>query len=466
MKSGKQFLAGVLGTVIAARHAGVGCEKIVVTIDPYDHSLKLENPDFMDWVGLIRQRDPDAYLRKRLLVLCARAWAEALVVQRDAVAQGRTPSPDQFWQCLGHGSDDSIAHEVAIVHLTRNRIAGCQGAEACSDEAFADKVNKVILEFGLKPLSALITEDAFLRFLDDFCHTRLDPDGRLPNGRVDFDDGVAAGYQPGVNEVRFDDVKSVPVRVDDSEVASGEDVLGGKGDDDVKCLFAHELGHWIAACKLGIRTSAIELAWSCRWDAKTEPDGHCTIHLDSVAGAWDDLRYLEARIAVLAAGALADYCFRHPGEVAVGDGFYKLLSNGTGRDDFRKMRELLVLYVAIKFRDDTYMMSRFSWPLNGQVVLNAVVPLMKQDLKIWDLIRSDDFRAFVTEIIDTERSKLAVGFVEDSKVRIRMRTARVEAVLARHHDLHKLVQPPCSAPTPPDACDTDAAAGDKPRLSR
>ena len=69
MDDSKRFLAGVLGTVIAARHAGARCEKIVVTIDSYDFSLKLLNPDFVDWVGLIRESDPDQYLRKRMLVL-------------------------------------------------------------------------------------------------------------------------------------------------------------------------------------------------------------------------------------------------------------------------------------------------------------------------------------------------------------------------------------------------------------
>ncbi|MBI0331192.1 hypothetical protein [Burkholderia plantarii] len=441
MKSRKRFLAGVLGQVIAARHVGVRCEEIVVAIDSYDHSLKLENPDFVDWVGLVRAVDPDEYLRKRMFVLCARAWAEALFMQSTAKVEEETPAPD-FWQCLRDGDDESIAHELAIVHLTRSPLADRQDAEAWTDEAFPDKVNKLILEFGLKPISVLITRHEFLRFLDDFCQTWLDPDGRPPKGRVDFDDGVAAGYRPGVNEVRFGEVKSVLVRVDDSEVASGEDVLGGKGDDDVKCLFAHELGHWIAACKLGIRTRAIELAWFCRWDAKTTNGGHCTIHLNGAAQAWDDLRYLEARIAVLAAGALADYCFRHPGEVAIGDGFYKLLRNGTGGDDFRKMRELLILYVAIKFRDDRHMMSQFFWPLSGGIVLKAVVPLMKR-LALWDLIRSGRFRAFVTDIIDTERSKVAVKFVEDSAVTIRIGTARVEAVLARHHELHELARPPC-----------------------
>ncbi|WP_246793047.1 hypothetical protein [Burkholderia perseverans] len=442
MDDSKRFLAGVLGTVIAARHAGARCKKIVVTTDPYDFSLKLENPDFVDWVGLIRERDRDAYLRKRMFVLCARAWAEALVVQRSAEAEGKTPPPDQFWQCLRDGDDESIAHEVAIVHLTRSPIADRQGAEAWSDEAFPDKLNKLILEFGLKPISALITRDEFLRFLDDFCQTWLDPDGRPPNGRVDFDDGVAAGYQPGINEVRFGDGESVLVRVDDSEVASGEDVPGAKGDDDVKCLFAHELGHWIAAYKLGIRTSAIELTWLCRWNAKSELEGHCTIHLNGAAQAWDELRYLEARIAVLAAGALADYGFRHPGESAIGNGFYKLLKDGTGHDDFRKMRELLIVYVAAKFQDDRYMMSQFSWPLSGDIVLRAVVPLMKR-LALWDLMQSNDFRTFVTEIIDTERSKVAVKFVENSDVTFRMRTARVEAVLARHDALYKLALPSC-----------------------
>lgn len=464
MDDDKRFLAGVLGTVIAARYVGARCKKIVVTINPYDFSLKLENPDFVDWVELIQECDPDEYLCKRMLVLCARTWAEALFMQSTAKVEGEKPAPD-FWQRLRDGGDESIAHEVVIVHLTRSPTDNRQGTEAWSDEAFPDKINKVILEFGLKPISALITRDEFLRFLDDFCQTWLDPDGRPPNGRVDFDDGVAAGYQPGVNEVRFDDGESVLVRVDDSEVASGEDVLGGKGDDDVKCLFAHELGHWIAAYKLGIRTSAIELTWLCRWNAKKEPEGHCTIHLNGAAQAWDDLRYLEARIAVLAAGALADYGFRHPGEIAIGNGFYKLLSNGTGSGDFRKMRELLVMYVATRFQDDRYMMSQFSWPLSGDIVLKAVVPLMRR-LGLWDLMQSNDFRTFVTEVIDTERSKVAVKFVEDSKVTIRMRTARVEAMLARHEDLHKLLPPPCSPPKPPDACATKAAPGDKPHLSR
>ena len=115
-------------------------------------------------------------------------------------------------------------------------------------------------------------------------------------------------------------------------------------NNTVCALGYHEVGHYVIARALGFKTGSLKLKML---DLNGGHIGGSIIEpVRALSGVDDILKFLEARVQVLYAGALAQSLSngKADDEVAV-----SILENGGGQMDFGKARELIHLIRNIKF---------------------------------------------------------------------------------------------------------------------
>lgn len=328
-----------------------------------------------------------SYIEKRIAVLCARAYASMLVMNRRATADGRASSGYEFWESLEENGDRSRAAELCAAYLTEDP----DRPESDDPEGyFSDRQNQDIVRFGPRVLAEFLTDVEFLSLVDQSlrgfgCST--------PSFRATISAGLLQDYKPGHSTLEIKGWQS-PTEQECGISASLTSLRQRPSDDDDElsrhCLVAHELGHWLAARYVEIPTSGVKFRLQ-------EFDGSCTVFLGYPAFHWPLERYLSARIAVLCAGSYADCWLRYPEKrVAIGGSFFDTMYRGTGWSDFSKLQEIYLLYRTV-LQSIPRKPNLASSPSNNEVL--TVLTSLLRSFGLYNSLRSPEFGALAKHML-------------------------------------------------------------------
>lgn len=383
----ESLMAQQLAVALTARHVGFSME-------PFD---------FEWWVGCSRQRplplasgihlltsdsseQRRSYIEKRIAVLCARAYATTLILERKACAEGGAQNPAQFWQSLSDNGDYSRAAELCVAYLIEDEE---KPKSSDPDGDFIKRVSQYIGLHGLRSVAEVLTKTEFLLFVSGWLSNFKRSSGFF---RTTISTELLESYKPGLATLKIIDADLPAERAGDKPTDLPlANRIRNRNDDNQsrRCLVAHEVGHWLAARYVEIPTAGVEIKWR-------ECSGSCTVYLGLPAFEWSLERYLRARIVVLCAGTFADCWMRYPEKrTGIGNEFYANLFRGSGVDDFAKLTELYLLYRTI--RPSPTAQSGLASPPSPSEILESLLTLLKESGLHQSLV-SSEFEALVTHL--------------------------------------------------------------------
>lgn len=451
-KKVERLLARQLGYSLAARECGFPIGDVSVRWPLGESSPIAVRSEPEALTRAIRQFGTTSYVEKRICVLFSRAFAEYVLLLRDAAA-GETLCLDQgeFWRLFDSpsndlvserslgGSDHAKAYELATLHLLMDKNWQPTGDNLSIEREHGVAVYDRMCTFGSAPLEELINGGAFTTLLAQIIRQGIQPDGTFVNDSVTIAASSVEAHSPDKNEMKYQAPASTESRALDTEAYRWSALEVSRTSPEIQRLFAHELGHWLAAQIVGIPATEVCLVWSDR-PAAGQGDGACTVFLGPAIARLDFDHYLEGRIAVLCAGSLADGCMRNPNARAMGGALIQILTTGTGKDDFEKMRELIILYRALQPSTAANPQRLPEEDPNGQDILEIIVPLLRK-LKIWDVIRSPEFVSFVHSVIAAEPQLSRHDELHGcDMIQVNMSTDRIRAHIASHAEFNSILR--------------------------
>lgn len=442
----RRQIARELAHLIAVREAGFCLGDVQISSSETSRPFVVRRSS----IGLFEEAKecgPKTYMEKRLLVLCAAGRGESIVVSSDKEKSGESCDGYEFWDCFqvegwsvfpGRAaiSDCDLACEIATAYRSLIAANDSSTDQDLSDDFHNRAMFGFIHTFGITPLRRLLTEREFLKLLDGIVEREVNPDGSLRNSVVTLGPEDIEAYAPSEpdNEASTAGNPKIDNRsVDDC--SSG--IPSEKLHIEIQRIFAHELGHWLAAKILGIRTSGVVIEWE-RLGVEYYAFGHCTVFLGAVCATLGFEQYLESRIAGIAAGSLADCEVRLPGKEAIGDELYKTLHRGGGTDDLEKLAELVVIHGAthLTYRHDSVPIGR---EVSEEQVLRTIIGVLNRS-KLLPIIRSAEYLSFVHEIIEQQQKEGSSDWRFERQIKIAISTDQISNSLESHQGLTALIQ--------------------------
>lgn len=452
LNAARRLIARELAHMIAVREAGLylGDVKISwvgekMSFDVYRASLGLYDA--------AKKYGPKIYMEKRLFVLCAPALGESIIISKDKERSGEPFDPNKFWECFELGSwsvfpgraavsDYNRAWEIATTYRSLIATEEPTRKSDLSDVFHGKTVCGFIHSLGVIPLTSILTETEFIQLLDRIVEREINYDGTLRNGVATVQAAEIEAYVPGkcdiggyTNEKPHVDEKPESENgytKDRSNIVSSE-----KLPIEIRRIFAHEIGHWLAAKILGIKTTGVHIEWEKK-GAMFDPSGSCTVFVGSACVTLGFERYLENRIATIAAGSLADCSMRFPEKDAIGDELYKTLHFTYGLDDFEKLVELAIIHCAkhLTYQHGPAPVGR---ELDKGKVLETVIGTLTRS-KMLPIIQSAQYRSFIYGVLKEAQTRDSNSWTYASEVKIDISTEQLSQSLNSHKGLAALIR--------------------------
>lgn len=445
----KRIIARELGHLIAVREAGFQVRDVQIDW-PLDGSpIEVRRPA----LGLLeaaKRLGPKTYIEKRLFVLCAGGYGECLVVRREKEKSGEINDGDEFWKCFQDDdwavrpgrasvSDYKKARELAAVYQSLVEPSAPPLEEKFSEEFHSKVVHEYMGKFGLLLLHNLLTAEEFLGLVDNIVEQEVGADRLRRSPTIVLGSSTVDIYVSG-KPVTTIDALQLP-EANSVESFDKSDQTSAKNTPlEIQRIFGHELGHWLAAEVVGLRTSGVSLTWKRgrRWDQYIA-DGHCTVFVGSACATLGFQRYLASRIATMVAGPLADCWMRSPGKMSVGGTLYMNLFREYGADDFEKAVELIIIHAAQALADRQDWSAPVDREVGQEFVLRTIVGILRQ-FGIWELILSDSYLSFIYGLINKKQKEAEDDWRHTDKFNVEMPSGEISEWLSMGENFCKLVQ--------------------------
>jgi hypothetical protein len=442
----KRVIARELGNLIAAREVGFQVSDVLIrrSLDGLSFDVCRSALGLLD---AAKNHGPMSYIEKRLFVLCSGGFAESIVVRDEKKKALEQLDGDEFWQCFQNDywavrpgrasvSDYKKACEITAVYRSLLYSEGTPSEQHLSDEFHSQEIHRYMHTLGQLPLCGLLTEDTFLNLVDSIAAREISDDGSLRNQSITLGISDIATYASG-NRDAIASVHQV-YDVTSDGCASSPARFPPKNDlRETHRIFAHELGHWMAAEIVGIKKSGVEFRWE-RWRGQHEACGFCTVFVGSACITLGFQRYLASRIATMVAGPLADCCMRFPGEEGIGEELYGTLYRGHGADDFEKAIELIIIYCAEHLAPRGHRSIEADREVGKAHVLEAVVGIFRK-FGIFEVIRSDLYLSFISKFIDKKQNEINEKSLFADQIKLTISSAEISDYLATDEGMSKLV---------------------------
>lgn len=423
----ERAIARELAYLLAHRLAGFSMRAVSIAPSTEGYPFRTKTNDAPDAAADAPQSfELKDYLQKRMLILCSRAYADALLLRKDKRLPSQSVTADEFLKCLQakrsdaeHPDDDDFDRALEIATLYWSLVAGDSSAKESDqlvvEKAYRKTIYDYLFKFGLKPLRDFLTEKEFFTLLEETVQREVNSEGEFRTSPLVLAPFSVAEYTPGNNEFadrhedrisgEASDINDTPHSTQEAE-AIPEAVAIAPAEtfpEPIRCLFAHELGHWLTATRLNIGVGDIELTWA-RGYRGAQGHGHCEMLLGQSSVTLGYRHYVERRIAVLCAGPLADCYMQRPNERGIGSQLYATFKNkhGTGRGDFAKASELIPIYQALSSKRASTIAAVMDHEPDRTEVLTTVKEILLS-VGMWNLIQSDKYKAFAHKVIEAEQ---------------------------------------------------------------
>lgn len=442
----RRLVARELAHLIAVREAGFCLGEVQIS-SPGNQKPYVVRRSSLGLFDAAKKYGSKTYMEKRLFVLCAAGLGESLVVLSEKDKSGEACTGDEFWECFqvedwsvfpgrAATSDYDLACEIATAYRSLTNDDDASEEPNLTDEFHCHAMFGLMSKFGIAALVKLFTQREFLKLVDCVVEREINQDGTLRNGVVTLGEAEIDAYVPSKPDYGSE-TKGLPDKDNGRTLDNSNIIQSGKIHAEIQRIFAHELGHWLAAKILGIRTSGVKIEWE-RHGIQYYPWGHCTVFLGGACITLGFEQYLESRIATIATGSLADCDMRFPEEEAIGSELYKTLHFGGGKGDLEKLAELVVIHGAmhLTYRYDSAPVGR---ELNQGQVLETIVGVLNRS-KLWSIIRSTEYRSFIHEIIEQQQKAGVNDWMVERQIKIEITTDQISSSLKSHEGLTALIE--------------------------